>query len=184
MSVLYQRRVEQEWGLLELLAQANPSILEDLKRIKEVRGEVFKFILRRTSSLTGILPNLETINSHEVYLHFPKFFPSTPIEASLAQPVFHPNVHPETGFVCLWNRFSPGDTVMEAISQLQQVITWKLINEETDHLMQPKALAWYKDPNHGTELPLPYQPITKPIGFQKERTYAIRPPNSFRRRLE
>jgi ubiquitin-protein ligase len=184
MPTLYQRRLEQEWEILELIVTANPEILENPQRTVEIPGEVFNFVLSQTLGLTGTPLNFESVNSHKVYLHFPKFFPSTPIEANLAQPVFHPNVHPETGFVCLWNRFSPGDTVMEAISQLQRVIAWELVNEETDHLMQPEALAWYKDPARGMELPLPYQPITKPIDFQKERTYAIRPPNSFRRRLE
>lgn len=184
MSALYHRRVEQEFRILELLVQTNSSILELSKRVKEIGGEVFNVILRQTSSLTGSPADFEAVSSHEVYLHFPKFFPSTPIEVSLSRPVFHPNVHPETGFVCLWNRFSPGDTVMEAISQLQQVITWKLVNQETDHLMQPEALAWYKDPARGMELPLAYTPITKPTGFQQERTYAIRAPNSYRKRLE
>jgi ubiquitin-protein ligase len=184
MSTFYQRRVEQEWKLLELLAQTNPTIIESPNRIKEVGGEVFSCTIRQTQSLVGDPPKNQLHDSHQINLHFPKFFPSVPIEAHLLQPVFHPNVHPENGFVCLWNRFSPGDTVMEAISQLQHVITWELVNEETDHLMQPDALAWYKDPARGMELPLPYQPITKPIDFQKERSYAIRPPNSFRRRLE
>src|SRR5262249_38688823 len=123
-------------------------------------------------------------DSHKVSLSFPRFFPSTPIEARLAVQDFHPNVHTETAFVCLWNRFSPGDTVIEAISQLQQVISCQLLNEETDHVMQPEALAWYQDPARGVKLPLPYQPINKPIDFQKERTYAVHSPNSFRRRLE
>ena len=154
MPTLYQRRLEQEWVLLELLHNTSPDILESPKRTSEISGEIFSFGLLQTQGLTGQKGYLESCDSHVVTLHFPKFFPSTPIEASLAHPVFHPNVHPETGFVCLWNRFSPGDTVMEAISQLQQVITWKLVNQETDHLMQPEALAWYKDPARGMELPL------------------------------
>src|ERR1051325_7426164 len=169
MSTLYQRRVEQEWRLLQLLAEANPSFIENQKQKKEVQGEIFTFMLRQTLGLLGPPGNFQSVDVHAVSLHFPKFFPSTPIEASLTHPVFHPNVHPETGFVCLWNRFSPGATVMEAISQLQQVITWKLVNQETDHLMQPEALAWYKNPARGMELPLAYTPISKPTDFQQER---------------
>ena len=184
MPTLYERRVQQEWELLQILCNTSPSILESTQRTSEVRGEVFSFMLRQTKGLSCHMDNLECRDSHAVVLHFQPFFPSVPIEASLAVPVFHPNVHPETGFVCLWNRFSPGDTVMEAISQLQQVITWKLVNHETDHLMQPEALAWYKDPARGMELPLPYMPISKPTDFQQERTFAIRPPNSYRKRLE
>jgi hypothetical protein len=184
MTTLYQRRVEQEWRLLHLLAQANPTILENINREQQVGGEVFCFTLHQTSSLRGEPNNLQFPDTHSVQLHFPGFFPSVPIEANLVHPVFHPNVHPENSFVCLWNRFSSGDTVMEAVSQLQQVITWKLVNQETDHLMQPEALAWYKDASREIELPLSYQPIAKPTDFQQERTYAVRPPNSYRRRLE
>lgn len=183
MTTLYQRRVEQEWRLLQLLAESNSTILANLTRKHGAQGEILSFILHQTSSMIGKPGRFESVITHEVHLHFPKFFPSTPIEASLTRPVFHPNIHPENGFVCLWNRFSAGDTVMEAISQLQQVITWKLVNQETDHLMQPDALAWYRDPSRGTELPLPYQPISKPLNFQQERTYAVRPPSSYRRRL-
>ena len=184
MTTLYERRIEQEWEILLLLVKANPSVLQSSNRESEANLTIFSFVLLQTQSLSGRPNDLRIKDHYNVRLQFPKFFPSTPIEASLTQPVFHPNVHPETGFVCLWNRFSPGDTVMEAVSQLQRVIAWELVNEETDHLMQPEALVWYKDPARGMELPLPYQPITKPIDFQKERTYAIRPPNSFRRRLE
>jgi ubiquitin-protein ligase len=184
MSTLYQRRIEQEWQLLQLLAKLHSSSIENPKREKEVRGEVFRFTIHQTPALIGKPDHFQILDIHAVSLYFPKFFPSTPIEANLGDPVFHPNVHPENGFVCLWNRFSPGDTVMEAISQLQQVITWKLVNQETDHLMQPDALAWYKDPARKVEVSLAYAPITKPTNFQQERTYAVRPPNSYRKRLE
>ena len=184
MDAFYQRRVEQEWRLLELLAQTNPNILGNIQRSQKPSGEVFGCTIQQTQALVGNPKEIKFQESHHVHFHFPTFFPSVPIEANVAQPVFHPNVHPETGFICLWNRFSTGDTVMEAISQLQQVITWTLVNQETDHLMQPEALAWYKDPARTVELPLPYQPIVKPIDFQKERTYATRPANSFRHRLE
>ena len=146
------------------------------KAHKRDSWRIFNFFLRQTSSLTGTLPNFETVDSHAVTLHFPKFFPSVPIEASLAHPVFHPNVHPETGFVCLWNRFSPGDTVMEAISQLQQVITWKLVNQETDHLMQPEALAWYKDPARKWNSPSPTsRSSSQPTSNRSALTPSVRP---------
>lgn len=184
MPTLYQRRVEQEWRLLQILASTNPEIIESLARAEDVRGEIFRFTLRQTHGLIRHKDNLESDGSHDVSLHFPQFFPSVPIEASLACPVFHPNVHPENGFVCLWGRFSPGDTVMEAISQLQQVITWKLVNEDANHLMQPDALGWYKDASREIQLPLAFQAITKPVEVEKERTYALRPAESCRRRLE
>ena len=184
MSTVYQRRVEQEWRLLQLLANTNPAIIESVRRAQEVRGAVFSFSLQRTRALVGSLGDFQFRDSHAVMLHFPEFFPSVPIEASLVSPVFHPNVHPENGFVCLWGRFTPGDTVREAVSQLQRVITWELLNEESDHLMQPAAIAWYKDALRDIELPLRYEAVSKPAEFQEQRTYALRPPRSHRRRLD
>jgi ubiquitin-protein ligase len=185
MLTLYQHRLEQEWKLLQLLAESNPTTLQDLVRSKERSGDIFRFTLHHTQGLIVIREpgHFRLLNSHQVSLLFPRFFPSVAIEASLGDPLFHPNIHPENGFVCLWNRFSPGDTVINAVGQLQQVITWKLINEEADHIMQPGAVAWYKDPLRRTELPLACRSITKPANFERERTFAVRP-DSYRRRLE
>ncbi len=101
---------------------------------------------------------------------------------SLADPLFHPNIHPENGFVCLWSRFSAADTIVEAVCQLQRILTWQLVNEQTDHLMQPDALAWLKDLNRQVSLPLTRQPVRKPEGFALANTYARRP-DGVRRRL-
>ncbi|HLW86645.1 MAG TPA: hypothetical protein VKR60_15615 [Candidatus Sulfotelmatobacter sp.] len=126
-------------------------------------------------------PELSVQDCHDVTFHFPRFFPSVPIEASLAQAVFHPNVHPENGFVCLWDGFSPGDTVLEAAGQLQRVIGWQLVNERADHLMQPQALAWYRNPERSMRLPLAFQSLQKPEGFELARTYGQRPEGSRKR---
>ena len=126
MSTLYERRVEQEWRLLEAIAKGNPDLLENPTRCVEVDSALFRFRLQQTQALIQTPTGLHLQDLHDVVIYFPRFFPSVPIEASLLKPVFHPNVHPETGFVCLWNRFSPGDTVVEAITQLQRVITWEL----------------------------------------------------------
>lgn len=142
MSSLYERRVEQEWRLLQGLAQLNPELIQDCARDKESGIEVFRFTLRQTQALVEQDSELQVIDEHRVSIHFPRFFPSVPMEASLARPVFHPNVHPETGFVCLWNRTSSRQTVGNAITQLQRVITWELFNETAEHVMQPDGLAW------------------------------------------
>ncbi len=139
MSTVYQRRVEQEWRLLQLLANTNPAIIESVRRAQEVRGAVFSFSLQRTRALVGSLGDFQFRDSHAVMLHFPEFFPSVPIEASLVSPVF---------------------------------------------LMQPAAIAWYKDALRDIELPLRYEAVSKPAEFQEQRTYALRPPRSHRRRLD
>jgi hypothetical protein len=183
MSTLYQRRVEQEWRLLEALAECNAEVLKDCTREREVDSAVFHFILDKTPALVETASQLRIREEHDVALHFPRFFPSVPIEARLLRPVFHPNVHPETGFVCLWNRFSPGDTVIEAVALLRRVVTWELWNEEADNLIQPAAVVWYREKNHSFTLPLSRPVLERPAGFDLARTYARRPEGSNRRRL-
>jgi hypothetical protein len=182
MSTLYERRVEQEWRLLQSLAEANPGLIEILERRLDQGDEILDFNLHKTEALREEAGALTIQNSHRVAVHFPRFFPSVPLEASLAEPVFHPNVNPDNGFVCLWNRFSAGDTIIQAISQLQGILTWQLVNEHPDHLMQPDALVWLKDPNRHVALPLTGQPVRRPEGFTLAHTYATRP-EGFRRRL-
>jgi len=182
MSGLYQRRVEQEWHLLRSLVDANPGLLEIRGRRNSQGDEVFDFNLHQTQALIEAAGGLTVRDSHQVSVHFPSFFPSVPLEASLVEPVFHPNIHPENGFVCLWGGFSSADTIVEALCQLQRILTWQLVNEQPDHLMQPAALAWLKDHNRQVSLPLIGQPVRKPDGFALANTYARRP-DGVRRRL-
>jgi len=182
MSTLYERRVEQEWRLLQLLAAANPGVIEGIQRRGGHGCEILSFKLLKTPALIVASDGVTVQDSHSVMMHFPSFFPSVPLEASLGRPVFHPNVHPGNGFVCLWSRSSPGNTVVEGVFQLQRVVTWQLVNEESDHLMQPAALAWLKDPARATALPLASGLIRKPEGYDVERTYG-KLPEGVRRRL-
>jgi Ubiquitin-conjugating enzyme len=145
MSTLYERRVEQEWRLLQALKQLNPEFICDCARCEEGGIEVFHFTLRQTQALIEQGEELQIIDEHRVRVHFPRFFPTVPVEVSLHLPVFHPNVHPETGFVCLWDRSSPENTMSEAIVQLQRVVTWELCNKTPTHVMQPRTLLRNRD---------------------------------------
>jgi len=75
MSTLYQRRVEQEWRLLELLARANPNILENIKRDQEWTEKFLGFTLHQTQALIGKAEGFQFLNSHQAHLYFPKIFP-------------------------------------------------------------------------------------------------------------
>jgi len=92
---------------------------------------------------------------------FPEYYPSVPLEAWLAAPVLHPNVHPETGFVCLWDMHQEGVSLVEAVRQLQRVVTWHVYNLSADHLMQPDA---------GLRDPLPFEPVVPPPEYHLERS--------------
>jgi len=184
MSTVHQRRIEQERQLLQALAEGNPELLQDCKHDMEAGGPIFRFKLLQTQALVEEAGQLRIQEEHQVSIHFPRFFPAVPLETSLLRPVFHPNVHPETGFVCLWSRFSSGDTVVEAVAQLQRVISWELWNEEPDHVMQPKALAWFREPARSVALPLVFAALSRPEGFDLARCYAWRREGVGRRRLE
>lgn len=171
--------------MLQSLAETNPGWLEVGEKSRLPDGQSFRCTLRQSPALLeqaeGLDAGLLVQDSHEVTFRFPRFFPAVPIEASLARAVFHPNVHPENGFVCLWDSFSPGDTVIEAAGQLQRVISWQLVNERPDHLMQPHALEWYRSPGRLLSLPLVFQALQKPEGFELSRTYGRRPEGSRKR---
>jgi hypothetical protein len=180
---LSARRIENEWEVLNLLNQWNPGRLEILSRRQNGRDVVFNLILHRTSGILHRRRAPQIIaGSHPAIIRFPRFFPCVPIEAALTQPVFHPNVHPLTGFVCLWNRFAPGDTIVEALAHLQQIIAWGALNLAADHVMQPEAIAWYQQPERTPALPLPYEPIVEAEEFRRSRLYRRRDP--VKRRLD
>jgi hypothetical protein len=164
------RRLDNEWAFLACLVEHNSGLLEAVKRERQPDADLFHVALRRTSAFSLENPPA-VLTSHDVAFRYPEYYPSVPIEAFLATPVFHPNVHPGTGFVCLWSRHSAGDTILEAVRQLQRVITWELTNSSAEHVMQPEALRWVPD----VALPLAYEPVRVPVELQLERTYARKP---------
>ena len=172
-------RIDNEWALLAEMVRANPGLLDGPSRSRTAEADVFRLTLRGTTALTGAPPVLHRVDTHVVEFRFPGYFPAVPIEAFLSVPVFHPNVHPDNGFVCLWTRGVTGHTVVTALVRLQNVIGWRLYNSHSDHLMQPEALAWAAT---ATGLPLPCTPLEVPAALQSELNWR-QAPAEFRRRL-
>ncbi len=174
------RRLDNEWSLLARLAEYNPGIVEVVRREVLPDADVFHVVLHRTSALTLQPPHaLMEAASHVARFRYPSYYPSVPIEAFLETPVFHPNIHPENGFVCLWDRFSKGDTILEALRQLQRVVTWELWNDHPDHVMQPEALIRTRQ----DRVALRCDPLRVPTELKLERSYARRPGGLGRKRL-
>lgn len=173
---LRDRRLQNEWNFLLELQQYNPELILDASRRSLHGGDWLEFTLRETSAIS-LTRTAEIVTTHHVKLHFPEYFPAIPIEAYLAEAVMHPNIHTESGFVCLWDTFSPGDSVIEATRQLQRVLTWELFNRTTDHLMQSEALQ-----SVPKDIPLAYRPVQIPPGLSEARAYAG-PPANRRNRL-
>ena len=173
---LRQHRIENEWLFVLQLQSANPEVLAVEKRESFCGGDWFHIVVQQTGGLQFGGSGADSIRVHRVRVHFPEFFPAVPIEAYLEAPLLHPNIHPESGFVCLWDRFSPGDSIIETVRQLQRVVSWELSNREADHVMQPEA--W----EHSPTSPLGYREIEVPEDLRASRGY-VRPPTGYRKRL-
>ena len=183
-ETLRERRIENEWSLLEGLADANPAVVEVLGRQSGEEQTLFRIAVHQTA---GILQNVGGMRfefSLLAVLRFTRFFPSVPIELNLQVPVFHPNVDPANGFVCLWNRFDPSDNVVEALRRLQLVVSWSSVNLDAVHVMQPDAVKWYQDAGRETKLPLEFTPLRCPEACTAERLQGVKPVQPMRRRLE
>ena len=156
---LRDRRIENEWGLLRDAQRSQPSIVELFDRESISDGESFRLALHETSGIVEIDGHRSVISSHHVEIRFPRFFPSVLLEVRLARPVFHPNVDPQNGFVCLWNRFAVEYTAVAALRQLQRVISWELINQTPRHILQPATIEWHQSMVREWAVPLAYSPI-------------------------
>lgn len=159
------RRIENEWKLLQELEARNPAILQVLKRGLGPVGEFFRVGLNRTAGPIRVQGGILVRDSHQIEFSFPRFFPAVPIEATLQSPIFHPNVDPGNGFVCLWSRTCAGDTVIEAAFRTQRIIAWDLVNFMPDHLMQQDAVDWYRDGARSISLPCAFEPLISPEPF-------------------
>jgi len=161
---LRHQRIENEWTVLGQMAAANPSRLLIEKRC----GDQFLLTLHETAAPIVEDREIKLVSDHELRISFARFFPAMPLEVYLTRPVFHPNVHPVTGFVCLWSRFSQTDTVVEAVCRLQRILSYSVFSEAQDDVMQPDALDWATNAERGVEFPLPCISLAKPPSWREE----------------
>lgn len=131
-----ERRLQAEWDLLQQLAQLNPGRLTDISS----EDRAFKFLLQDTPVRLASSPGGEVISTHNIRVIYPAFFPSTPLEFYVGRAFLHPNVHPETGFVCLWTQHHVDYTLEHALHKLVAMMSGHLYNLEAMHVMQPEAL--------------------------------------------
>ena len=107
-----------------------------------------------------------TRDSHTLRLLFGRFFPEVPIECYVDEPLVHPNVKAETGFVCLWEQASPRDTVIQALARTQAMAAFRMVNTGAVHLMNREAAAWYET------VAVPQQLV--PLTWEELRVYELR----------
>ncbi len=135
MSELYTRRLRSEVELLHALAERNPGRLANVT----TDGGTLALVLNGPSAmLVGTTPPC-SIARHDLWIDFPVHFPAVPMELFLLRPVVHPNIHPDTGFVCLWDRHRVSNTVEHAMHKLVAMLAGYLQNAEPRHVMQPGA---------------------------------------------
>jgi hypothetical protein len=173
---LRRQRIDNEWTILQQMAGANPGCID----IRERSPDEFLLVLQQSPAPMCRNGKIELVQEHQLRFNFARFFPAVPIEAYLTLPAFHPNIHPTTGFVCLWSRFSKADTMVEALCQLQRILTYSIFSDSPDDVMQPDALSWAVNANRGTALPLPCTSLAKPPSWPEERNFQNPPA---RRRL-
>ncbi len=130
-----ERRLREEWKLLLALEKANPGRLHH----PEWRDTEFRIRLSGTPALLAEGLGKQVVSEHQVRICYPLFFPALPMEVYLRDAVVHPNVHPVTGFACLWEQHKGSDTVEHAIHKLVAMMGWRLSNGDAVHVMQPEA---------------------------------------------
>lgn len=160
-------RIAKEWNLLARLVQTNREYLEVLDRTTTPAEEVFVIRLHRSPGLEHAEGDqLATRDSHTIRLSFTRFYPDVPIECYIEEPLFHPNVKPETGFVCLWEEANPRDTAIQAIARAQAMAAYRMVNLGGAHQMNRAAAEWYVNVAQPREL--------VPLSWDELRVYEVR----------
>jgi hypothetical protein len=142
---LRRDRVEREWRLLERLARVNPQMLEIVTRRSTPTGDAFHLQLHGSLGIERVDgAKILTRLDHPIRLEFTRFYPDVPIECYVDAPLFHPNVRPETGFVCLWEQANSRDSAIQAVARAQAMAAFRMVNMGSAHLMNKPAGEWYQ----------------------------------------
>lgn len=159
MLTSHQRRLDYEQNCLQLLMAENPEKFQEIKRIDDRSWLLHLNKIPALSHNPGENWQATITESHLVTLFFPRYYPAVSSEVFLTKPVFHPNVDPVNGFVCLWEKHRVANTALSALAKLASVLAWRLVNTATPHIMQPDALAWYQSSDEiRVRLPLSKDP--------------------------
>ena len=154
MLSMRARRIDNEWHMLEALELSHADRVRVQREEDAFALEVSGFpALRRPPSCNDDMSE-EIADRHRLRIAFPRYYPTMAAEVSLDVPMFHPNVDPVNGFVCLWAKHRVQTTLVQSLAQLQRVLAWVLLNSDAEHVMQRDALDWYKGAGVAGCLPL------------------------------
>jgi hypothetical protein len=142
---LRAQRIDNEWRLLERLAAMNPQTIEIQGRQPSAVDETFQVRLQASPGVESARgERIVRRDAHTLRLCFTRFYPDVPIDCYIDEPLFHPNVKPETGFVCLWEQADPRDSVIQALARTQAMAAYRMVNMGSAHLMNRDAAEWYE----------------------------------------
>jgi ubiquitin-protein ligase len=144
MLTSHQRRLSFEQGCLQILMAEYPDKVHEISCIDDRKFLVSVSGMHALSGKPGEDWQTYVVESHVITISFPRYYPAVPSEVFLEKPIFHPNVDPVNGFVCLWDNHRVTNTVRTALAKLASVLAWRLVNTTVPHIMQPDALAWYQ----------------------------------------
>jgi hypothetical protein len=129
---LRNRRMDEEWLFLQILAEANESVVRKAVRCPEE----FRVVLGDSPAWVGAVDRPRVETEHEVRYVYPRYYPTLPLEGYFVRPILHVNVNPATGFVCLWRAYYPTLTVVDAILITRAIMSGKTANMDPEHRMQ------------------------------------------------
>jgi ubiquitin-protein ligase len=155
-------RIDKEWTLLTRLAAANPDRVEVVGRAPSPTDDTFHVRLHASPGVESAKDDrVATRDSHTLQLRFTRFYPEVPIDCYVREPLFHPNVNPDTGFVCLWEEANPHETIVQALARTQAIAAFRMVNTGAPHLMNKDAAAWYEHVGRPRNLvPLTWDELT------------------------
>ena len=183
-------RIAAEWQLLLALIQRNSGRLIDrcwrdatfLVTLRETLG-YDPTLLESDKSISVVSARREAlIHEHRMHITFPRHYPAVPMEVYLARPIFHPNIHPQTGFVCLWQRHSLTHTVEHAVHKTAAILGWRLFATDPAHVMQLEALTLCSDSQQLCALQS-HLAAPELLGVEQADSYSAPPSGMVRRRL-
>lgn len=150
---LRSRRMDAEWKLLEALADTNRMIFAAISRSENE----FRVDMRDSPAWIGGRHERKIETAHLLRYVYPRYYPSLPLEGYFACPIFHVNVDPATGFVCLWQDYRPARTIVDAILITRAIMAGNVANLNPVHRMQQDAALDCEDCHA-----LPMTPLTLP----------------------
>jgi Ubiquitin-conjugating enzyme len=77
-----------------------------------------------------------------VHIDLPARYPFMPPAATIATPIFHPNVYP-SGLVCLGTKWLPSEGMDLFVRRIAQLVTFDPLIVNAQSAANPAALHWY-----------------------------------------